>query len=148
MRRVSKRSLGLILLAIAYCQVAVGFIATGGTSGLLRYGYHWARSGGIPADDIVGWVFVTAAAAMIVTAVGRHWHEPLASIGYGAAVVPVTVHMVTCCIGALLGDLDLIEYMSAFGSQVGIVVILLLLHDWPDPRPAAPLPPEEPPHHA
>src|SRR5690606_25990116 len=57
-RRWSKRSLGLGLLAIAYLQVAVGFIATGGTSGLLEYGYRWARDAGAPADQIVGVIFI------------------------------------------------------------------------------------------
>lgn len=146
-RRVSKRSLGLLLLAVAYLQVAVGFIATGGSSGLLTYGYAWARDAGFPADQFVGALFIAAALTMIVCGIGRHWHERWAAVGYSAAAVPVTVHMMTCCIGALTGDLNLLEYQSAFGSQIGIIFILLLLHDWPDPAPALPVPPsrEEPP---
>lgn len=146
--KISKRSLGLGLLAVAYLQVAVGFIATGGTSGLLEYGYAWARNAGAPADQIVGVVFIVAAVTMIVCAVARNWRERWGSIGYAAAVIPVTLHMVTCCIGAVVGDLNILQYQAAFGSQIGIVVILLLLHDWPDP-PADALttpPPKEPPH--
>lgn len=134
----SKRSLGLALLAVAYLQVAVGFIATGGTSGLLKYGYAWARDVGFPADQFVGVLFILAAVIMIVGAVGRRWRERLATIGYTAAVIPVTIHMVTCCVGAAIGDLNLLEYQSAFGSQIGIIVILILLHDWPDPSTVTP----------
>lgn len=146
-RRWSKRSLGLGLLAVAYLQVAVGFIATGGTSGLLEYGYAWARDAGAPADQIVGVIFIVAAVTMVVCAIVRARVETAAAIGFAAATVPVTLHMVTCCIGALVGDLNLLEYQSAFGSQIGIIVILLLLHDWPDPAPTPPTPPtrEEPP---
>lgn len=142
----SKRSLGLVLLALPYVQVAVGFIATGGSSGLLQYGYAWARRI-VPMDAIVGWLFIAAAALMIGCAIARRWREHLAGLGYGIATVPVVVHMATCCVGAALGDLSLLEYQAALGSQIGIIVILLLLHDWPDPTPAPPTPPsrEEPP---
>lgn len=143
--KLSKRSLGLGLLAVAYLQVAVGFIATGGSSGLLEYGYRWARNAGAPADQIVGVVFIVAAVTMIICAVGRHWRERLGSIGYAVAVIPVTLHMVTCCVGAVTGDLNLLEYQAAFGSQIGIVIILLLLHDWPDPPTLQTPPPEEAP---
>ena len=130
---MSKRSMGLVLLAVAYVQVAVGFIATGGTSGLLQYGYGWARAAGVPADQVVGVTFLVAAATMLVGGIGRRWRERLATIGYTAAVVPVTLHMMTCIVGAVVGDLQPLEYASAFGSQIGIIVVLFLLHDWPDP---------------
>lgn len=142
----SKRSLGLALLAVAYLQVAVGFIATGGTSGLLKYGYAWARDVGFPADQFVGILFIAAAAIMLIGAVGRRWNERLSTIGYTAAAVPGTVHMATCMVGAVTGDLNLLEYMSAFGSQIGLLAVLWVFHDWPDPAPAAdtalPSPPE------
>ncbi len=136
-RRWSKRSLGLGLLAIAYIQVAVGFIATGGSSGLLEYGYRWAREAGAPADQIVGAVFIVSAVGMLVCAVGRRWKEQLAGLGFGLAALPVTLHMAVCFYGMVLGDLDVLQYQAALGSQIGIIFILILLHDWPDPSPAA-----------
>ena len=142
-KRWSKRSLGLGLLAISYLQVAVGFIATGGTSGLLEYGYRWAREAGAPADQIVGVIFIVCAVGMVACAIARRWKEQLAGLGYGLATVPVTIHMMVCLIGVILGDLDALQYQAALGSQVGIIFILLMLHDWTDPSPVAT--PVEPP---
>lgn len=132
-RRWSKRSLGLSLLAVAYLQVAVGFIATGGSSGLLEYGYRWAREAGAPADQIVGVIFIVCAVGMVACAIARRWKEQLAGLGYGLATVPVTIHMMVCFFGMVLGDLNALQYQAALGSQVGIIIIMLLLHDWPDP---------------
>ncbi len=144
-KRWSKRSLGLGLLAIAYLQVAVGFIATGGSSGLLEYGYRWARDAGAPADQIVGVTFIVAAVGMVACAIARRWKEQLAAVGYGLATLPVTIHMMVCFFGMILGDLNALQYQAALGSQIGIVVILLIMHDWPDPSPmmTAVEPPEE-----
>lgn len=134
-KRWSKRSLGLGVLAVAYTQVAVGFIATGGSSGLLEYGYAWARNAGAPADQIVGVIFIVAAVGMMVCAIGRRWKEQLAGVGFGLSTVPVIVHMMVCFIGMILGDLEPLQYQAALGSQVGIIFIMVLLHDWPDPSP-------------
>ncbi len=140
-RGISRRSLGLGLLAIAYLQVSVGFIATGGTSGLLEYGYAWLRDAGIPGDQIAGVTFLFAALTMVITAIARHWYEPAAAIGYAIAAFAPALHMLICIVGALRGDLDPLEYQAALGSQIGIVVILILLHDWPDPPRINPAPP-------